>query len=177
MCQCWLYRGHTCVFYTQRWVFGKHHSAFAVRSRVKLECSADITGNLPGCLFTRATISFSVFLSVFSDGVVLFLSLSVIYYNENPYYCILCMEKAVIEWRWKVSVNQLIIFSCQWILGSHGGWERISCCLLTFKAKRTSSRVRFQCVMPWDNLVITHPALLSFRWAELSVENASVSPA
>ena len=93
-------------------MFGQHHSAFAVRSGLKVECSAGITGNLPGCLCTRATISFSVFLSVFRDGVVLFASLSVIYYNLNQYYFILCMEKVVIEWRWKVSVNQLIIFSC-----------------------------------------------------------------
>ena len=99
-------------FYTQRWVFGQHHSVFAVRSSVKVECSAGITGNLPRRLYTRATNSFSVFLSVFRDGVVLFVSLSVIYYNLYQYYFILCMEKAVIEWRWKVSVNQLIIFSC-----------------------------------------------------------------
>ena len=58
------------------------------------------TLNLPGCLFARATINFSVFTRVMN-------SLSVIYYEYASYYLILLflfMKYAVIEWICKIFV-------------------------------------------------------------------------
>ena len=47
--------------------------------------------------------------------------------------------------------------------------------LFTSEANRTSSRVRFHFVMPWDHLLTTHPALLSAQRPALSLEMHSVS--
>ena len=91
-----------------------------VTSQGKVECRAGKTGNLPGGLFGRATISFSVF-------TLVMISVAAIYYKYATYYLIftfLCMKYSVIEWIWKIFV--------------------IICDYLQTKESRTSS-VRLQC--------------------------------
>ena len=70
----------------------RHHLAFSVCGQGKVDCRAGKTGNLPGGLFARATVNFSVFTHVM-------ISLSAIYY-KYAYYAscavFLCMKCAAI---------------------------------------------------------------------------------
>ena len=76
------------------------HPAFAFTSHRKVDCRASKTGNLPGGLFARTTINFSVWTRVM-------VSLSPIYNKYAKYYLILaflCMKYAVKEEIWKIFV-------------------------------------------------------------------------